>query len=476
MSIYKDLKKELKTKGIEIINTEYYNNIRNWKEWYSGYCPDFHTYNVKLADGTTVNKERLTMNMPKKVCEDRTKLVWSEKVKINLDTEEKTKKLWEILDSKQNNFSVMMPIMLELAYAQGTTAFTEFTDSQGRVRIEYITNAMNIVPYSYDNYNITGMCVLDQFTEEEKNKTVYYTHITFHEYKNGNYYKTNSLYKSKNPDGLGKEIPFADMYPDVEETVIYENVSVPHFQLYRPNIANNFNPDIPMGLSVLANNIDRFKAIDIKYDSYSNEFIQGKKRILVDKTALKGSPTINDDGNITTVLYFDKNDDTYVAINGMQDQPVKEIDFNLRVQEHAEAINGELSWLSANIGFGESYYSLEGSRVKTATEVMSEDSEAFRTKNADEIILKDMIYDLVSAICFLGGIDFNTIEIETDYSRFRDETAEQQRYEREVNSGLISKVEYRMKVYGEDEETAKKAIQEINKNNPSIKDLLGTNG
>ena len=473
MSIYKDLKKELKTKGIDIINTSYYDNIRDWKQWYSGNCPDFHSYTVKLADGSVASKERLTMNMAKKVCEDRTKLVWSEKVKINLDNEEKTKKLWEILDSKQNNFSIMMPMMLELAYAQGTTAFTEFIDSQGRVRIEYITNAMNIVPYACDSYNITGMCVLDQFTAEEKNKTVYYTHITFHEYNNGNYYKTNSLYKSKKPDELGKEIPFATMYPNVEETVIYENVSVPHFQIYRPNIANNIYPDIPMGLSILANNIDKFKAIDIKYDSYCNEFIQGKKRILVDKTALKGSPTITEDGNITNVLYFDKNDDTYVAINGMQDQPVKEIDFTLRVQDHMDAINSELNWLSAGVGFGESYYSLEGSRVKTATEVMSEDSEAFRTKNADEIVLKDMIYDLVSAICYLAKIDFNTIEIITDYSRFKDETAEQLRYEREVNSGLISKVEYRMNVYGEDEETARAKIAEIKENEPSIKDLIG---
>jgi A118 family predicted phage portal protein len=189
--------------------------------------------------------------------------------------------------------------------------------------------------------------------------------------------------------------------------------------------------------------------------------------------ALKGSPTITEDGNITSVLYFDKNDDTYVAINGMQDQPVKEIDFTLRVNEHTEAINSELNWLSAGVGFGESYYSLEGSRVKTATEVMSEDSDAYRTKNADEIVLKDVIYDLVSSICFLAGIQFENIEIITDYSRFKNETAEQQRYEREVGAGLISKVEYRMKVYGEDEEVARQKIEEIKANEPTIKDLLG---
>ena len=50
MSIYQDLKKQLKLKGLEIINTDFYNNIREWKEWYSGFCPNFHNYTVKLAD------------------------------------------------------------------------------------------------------------------------------------------------------------------------------------------------------------------------------------------------------------------------------------------------------------------------------------------------------------------------------------------------------------------------------------------
>ena len=473
MNIYKDLKKQLSKKGINIINIDYYEYIQNWKEWYMGYVPGFHDYNVILADGRHISKERLTMNMPKKVCEDRTKLVWSENVKINLDTDEKTKRLWEVLDSKQNNFSIMMPKMLELAYAEGTTAFTEFKDKQGNTRIEYIIDAMNIIPYAYDNYNITGICVLDRFIEGENSKIKYYTHITYHEYKDGTYTKLNELYKSNNENELGKEIPFASKFPDVEEVVIIGDVEQPHFQIYRPNIANNFDIEIPMGLSILANSIDRFKAIDTKYDSFTKEFIQGKKRILVDRSALKGVPTVDEHGEVTSVVYFDKDDDTYVAINGMEEQPVKDIDFHLRYQEHIDSINGEMNWLSANVGFGESFYSFDGSSMKTATQVITEDSDAFRTKNTDEIVLKDVVYDLVKSICYLEGIETEKVEIVTDYSRFKDENAEQQRYEREVNNGLISKVEYRMKVYNEDEETARKMIAEIQANEPTIQSLIG---
>ena len=46
---------------------------------------------------------------------------------------------------------------------------------------------------------------------------------------------------------------------------------------------------------------------------------------------------------------------------------------------------------------------------------------------------------------------------------------------REQSAGLISKVEYRMKIFGETEEIAKNAIEEIKQQDPDIKTLLGTN-
>lgn len=470
---YKDLKKQLKKKNINIINTDYYSYIQDWKSWYIGYVDGFHNYNVRLADGNTAKRERLTMNMAKKVCEDRTKLIWSENVRITLDDDSKTQKLWEILDSKKNNISIMMPKMIELANAQGTVAFTEFQTKDGETVIEYIEDAMSIVPYSYDNYNITGMCVLDQFTEEEKGKTIYYTHITYHEFDGTNYTKLNELYKSRDVSSLGKEVSFEEKYPNVKEVVKYDNVERPHFQIYRPNIANNYDISTPMGISIFANSIDRLKSIDTKYDSFNNEFIQGKKRILVDRNSLKSSPQIDKSGNVTNVLYFDKNDDTYVAIRGMEGQPVKEIDFNLRVEEHVNALNSDLSWLGANMGFGESFYSFDGSRMKTATEVINEDSEAFRTMQSDSIVLKDVIYDLVMSICDIEGIEVKNINIELDTTRFVDKEKEYQRFQYELSNGLMSKVDYLIKVYGLEEEEAIKKVEEINSENPSIEDLIG---
>lgn len=67
MKIYKDLKTQLNKKGINIIDVDYYDLIQVWKSWYSGNVEDFHYYNVLMADGTTCQCERKTMNMPKKL-------------------------------------------------------------------------------------------------------------------------------------------------------------------------------------------------------------------------------------------------------------------------------------------------------------------------------------------------------------------------------------------------------------------------
>lgn len=485
MEIYKNLKAQLNKKGIDIIDVDYYDLIQVWKSWYSGNVEDFHFYTVLMANGTTCQCERKTMNMPKKLAEDMEKLEWSDNVKIELGSKEKTKKIWDILDSKQNNFSIMFPKILELKSALGTAAMTEYKDELGRTRIEYITDAMMIIPYKFDNYNITGMIVMNQWTEQEGKKPIYYTKLTYHETtieKNDNgelaqkYIKYNELYKSKDKNNLGKEISFEEMFPNVENPVKYDT-DTPHFQVIRPNLVNNIDIQTPMGLSIFANCIDRFKAMDIKYDSFTNEYTSGKKRILVDKTALKSAPQVDENGNVNMVSYFDKNDTTYVALNGMEGQPVKEIDFNIRYNEHIDGINAELNWLSSEVGFGENYYKFDGVSTKTATEVKSENSDAYNTKNSNSIIIRDVLIDLIKSICFLEGIEVtdDEIDIQFDYSKFKDDAAEQTRLMQEVSNGITSKVEYRMKVYNETEEVAKKKIQEIEDSVPSIDKLLNDN-
>lgn len=461
MEFLKDLKKQLAQKGINIINTDYYNYIDMWGQFYKGNVDDFHHYNIKLADGTTAQAERLTMNMPKKLCEDFSKLLWSEKAKIHTDSEANDKKLWEILDSKRNNFSIMLPIQIEMGMALGTSGFTEYKDKDGNVMIEYIL-ADNIIPYKYDNAHIEGMCVLNRFVEEEDDKQVYYTHIVYHEYEDGKYTKLNELYKSKEENELGKEISFEKKYPNVQNPV-EEETDYARFQIFKPSIANNLDAETPMGISIFANQIDKFKAIDIKYDSFTNEFILGKKRIVVDASALKSTTQVNEDGTITNTLYLDKNDTAYVAIRGMEGQPVKDIDMSLRYNEHIASINAELNWLSAGAGLGQNFYSFDSAGLRTATEVVSENSDTYRTKEHLQIVLGDVLYDLCQSVLELAGIQNKNITIEWDDSIIVDKDAIRKEAMLEYNTGLISKAEYFRLTRGLDDKQAEELVNKLEK-------------
>lgn len=462
--MYNELKELLSARNINIPTYKRYEVIEVWKSWYKGNVDDFHYYKVQMADGSVVTCERLTMNMAKKISEDFAKLIWSEKVQIKLDTDIKTAQLWSVLDNKKNNFSSVFPNFIEKSFALGGGALVEYLDKD-EVRIDYIT-ADNFIPYMQENEKITGFIALSQFTEGYGKKTSYYTLLTFHEYKDGIYKKWNELYKSKKATELGTKVDFNDKFPEVKESVEYVT-DTPHFQFIKPNIANNYDLNSSLGISVFANSIDRLKALDIKYDSFTNEFELGKKRILVDKTAIKSSATVDTEGNVRNVSYFDRKDKVYVAINGMENQPVKEIDFTLRVDEHIQAINSELNWLSSGVGLGQDFYSFDSEGLKTATEVISDKSDTYRSKVNHQILIKDAIYDLIKAIMYLTGID-GEISIVFDDSIIEDTNARIERGLRLLSAGAISKETFLIKYLEYTEEEAKEELAKVKEDNKVI--------
>lgn len=470
MDFYNDIATTLSKKGINLTVGTIYDLMAVWKSWYRGNVNDFHYY-TEVVNGKSTKCERLTMNMPKKLCEDITKLLWTEKTQINLSNKNSTKRLWEVLDSKENDFTVNLPIFIEKMLALGNGATVEYKDENNKTIIDYVDGDV-IIPYKFTNGYITGMITVSRFIEKKSKTKIYYTHITYHEYTNGKYIKLNELYKSNIDTTLGKQINFNDAFPNVKESevVITQN---PYFQIWKPNLANNFDTGSPMGISIYANSIDRFKSLDTKYDSFYNEFILGKKRILVDQSAMKGGIETDEQGNSRFVQYFDKNDRVYVGINAEMKEPVKEIDFTLRQAEHIESINADLNWLSENVGLGSNYYKFDGAGTKTATEVISENSQAFRTKQHYQIIVNACVEDLVKAVCELEGIKTNKITIMPDDSIIEDKDKEIARAQIEVSQGLRSKKSYLMDIKGMSEDEAEEELQKIQEEKMNNQEAFG---
>ena len=108
-----------------------------------------------------------------------------------------------------------------------------------------------------------------------------------------------------------------------------------------------------------------------------------------------------------------------------------------------------------------------------ATEVISENSKAFRTKKRDEITINDCIYDLVRAICELEGIKTNNITITPDDSIIEDKNTEMTRAQLEVTQGLRSKKSYLMEFKGMSEEEAEEELEKIKEEKMSNQEAFG---
>ena len=219
-----------------------------------------------------------------------------------------------------------------------------------------------------------------------------------------------------------------------------------------------------MGVAIFANSLDVLRGLDTVYDSYINEFILGKKRIFA-APELMGVDLLGNPVFDPSDVVFYQLPEGYLKDGG---KPIETVDMDLRADAHEKAINDNLNILSMKCGFGQNHYRFENGSIQTATQVISENSDMFRTINKHELILEPVLDELIRIIARLGGIlgtntDPDTeIVVDFDDSIIEDKQAERQSDRQDVSMGAMTLVEYRAKWYGETEAEAEKhVIQEI---------------
>ena len=139
----------------------------------------------------------------------------------------------------------------------------------------------------------------------------------------------------------------------------------------------------------------------------------------------------------------------------------------LRVDAHSKAIDDDLNYLSVKCGFGTQRYRFVNGNVQTATQVISENSDMYRSVQKHELILDEVLKELIRIIIRLGiasrvtGLNEDTdITIDFDDSIIEDKQTERNEDRKDVSMGVMSLPEYRAKWYGETEEKAAARIPE----------------
>ena len=457
---------KLKERGFDTVPESFYTTIGIWKSWYEGEVKSFHVYKV-FNGQKQVQCRRYTMGMAKKVSEDWANLLMNEKVKITLEGKAEQ----EFFDSvcKENNFLVKASEMQEAKSAMGTVAYvprivgamvnpeTGFVSGNAEsIKLDYCT-AENIFPLSWENGRVKECAFSTSFTAQNEK----YLYLQIHRLdEKKEYIIENVLYRDQNgnlSDVEASTVPGFENIPPVVRT----GSSKRQFVIDRLNIANNVDISLPMGISVYANAIDQLKGVDIAYDSYVNEFVLGKKRIMVKPEATK---------DIDGEPVFDPNDTVYYVLpeDSQNGNVIDQVDMTLRTAEHNAGLQDMLNALSSKCGFGENHYKFDNGNISTATQVISENSSMFRTIKKHEIILEDVLIELCRIILRLGntymGKGLNEdVEISVDFddSIIEDKATDFTRDMQMVSAGIMNDWEFRAKWMNEDPTTAKAALPKM---------------
>ena len=444
-------------KKYDTVSDETYSHIDKWLDWYQGDVENFHTYKVYNGINTT-NQKRYRLGMAKKVCEDWANLLLNEKVSINAgDYEER---LNDILQS--NNFKVRANQLVERAFALGTGALVEYLEGDGNPVIDYIRADM-IYPLSWDNGDITE-CAFGSNRVVDGKEIIY---LQIHRKGMLPDAEEDEEATREDPDTYYIENKYIDAEsgkeldtPDSVLPLIDTGYDRPLFQIITPNICNNIDLDSPLGISVYANSISQLKGCDLVYDSYMNEYVLGRKRILVPLSQAKRQ--MQEDGVSTPV--FDPNDTVYYMLpdDRNSSQSLTEVDMTIRASDHELGIQRCLDILSLKTGMGAGRYKFESGGVKTATEVISDKSHLYQNRQKNAIIIEAALVSMAQAIAFLDTGRTNVaVTIDFDDSIIEDTNTTIDRNIKLVQAGLRSKLKAIMEIDKCTEAEAKKELARI---------------
>ncbi len=434
-----------------------YSKISEMENIFSGQPP---WSDVKRSGLSSRGTRKMNMLGTAKVLADEfATLSFSEQVEITLDDENAEEYVKNALEL--NGFYKNMPAFLSSAYALGGGVIKVFADNR-QPCLDFVS-ADNFIPTAWNGKGIfEGI-----FTSSTAKGKSFYTLVERHSRNNGIYEIENRLFRSNYESELGNEVSLEELYSDLQPNFSYDS-DKQMFSYFKLAIANNFFSGSQLGISVFANSIDTLKALDIAFDSFSREFVLGKKRIIVPSSCVR--TIVNPDTGEST-RYFDADDEAYVALKCDEERDLKITDntIELRVEEHVSAINALLNLLCFQTGLSAgtlSFSSAEG--VKTATEIISRDSKTARTIKSNKNLLVELLEDVVLAIIEIG-IYYDELP-RKDYAvtiGFQDNIIIDDdtlidRNIKLVSAGLKSKVSAIMEILKCDEETAKKEIDKIN--------------
>ena len=452
---------------IAVSSTEY-DRIRENVRYFSGRYPQ-----VEYRDSNGVKNKRDFNHLPvgRTAAKKIASLVFNEQAEIKLDDEQADKFIKAQLQN--DRFTKNFERYLESCLALGGLAMRPYVDDD-RVRVSFI-QAPVFLPLQSNTQDVSSAAIVTKTIKAEGNKERYYTLIEFHEWNKDGYTITNELYKSDNQNVVGSRVLLSELYEDLEEVVELNGLSRPLFTYLKTPGMNNKDINSPLGLSIFDNAKTTIDFLNTTYDEFMWEVKMGQRRVAVPSQMIKTE--YNQDGdNVVVKREFEAGYNVYEQFDsGDIDKGIGITDLTtpIRSDDYIKAINKGLSLFEMQIGVSAGMFSFDGKSMKTATEIVSENSDTYQMRNSIVSLVEQSLKELIISMLELakayklysGNIpEMDKISVNLDDGVFTDRNAELEYWIKVVNAGFGTDVMAIEKVLNVTPEKAKKIKAEIDGN------------
>lgn len=398
--------------------------IELWSNIYKGKL-SWLDYEYVPLTGRKVKRTRASLKAGKVVSSELSNLIWGEQPEYKAD-----KDVLTVLE--QNNFAKKIRQYTEYMCAMGGMALKIYS-KDNQIKIDYVT-ALNFLPKTWNNNTVTEA----DFYDRTVVKNIEYLRVEKHRITEGGYNIEQEVFKCVKGD---KPIKCSASVLGMDDAPVFIETDRPLFVYITTPEANNYDFDSPLGISMYSNAEDTLKALDIAFDALQQEIVLGRKRIIVPAESVR--QVIGEDGK--PQRYFDPADEIFQAF-GSEDIANLKISDNsveLRIEEIKTAIQTLLNILSIQVGFSAGYLSFDGVSVKTATEIISENSKTFQTKQNYEENLGSGIEQLMESIrTLLTGRSGEPYQVLWNDSVIEDRNSKTDYWTRRYQAGTVSLERY----------------------------------
>lgn len=459
------------------VSQEEYSRIQHNLTYYQSKFDDVEYIN---SEGDVKRRKFNHLPIARTASKKIASLVYNEQAEITSDNKSVDEFISYTLDN--DRFNKNFERYLESGLALGGLAMRPYVDGD-RIRVAFV-QAPVFLPLQSNTQDVSNAAILTKTIKSEGKKNVYYTLVEFHEWvtadgieqgstKDKKYYRiTNELYKSDIDGVLGQRVNLSELYPDLEPVTVFKDLSRPLFTYLKTPGMNNKDINSPLGLSIFDNAKTTIDFINRTYDEFMWEVRMGQRRVIIPEQMAKLTAQ-REDGSITFKRRFETDQNIYTQLGGgnMDANSIKDITTPIRSNDYITAISEGLKLFEMQIGVSAGMFSFDGKSMKTATEVVSENSDTYQMRNSIAALVEQSIKELCVSICELGkatGLykgeipELEDISVNLDDGVFTDRNAELAYWMQMVSAGFAPQRLGIQKTLNVSEEEAKDYLAEIN--------------